>query len=478
MIGTKRVCGTRVRAVRRYQLQVSMVLAALGCTGPKAEDAKSSPILLAQTAPAPKSAPAAAPVPAAPKAPAQVGEAPALPAPVRVTNPRVAEALRYDPADPLANLETADALDRQARTKRKVDPPKRGCAVVEEPRPVWSETGIANVAASGDEFVVAGYVTRGEEERLFVVRITAAGKLEPIATETLKVRHAVKRVAGPGLAADGSQGITVAYTDGRGKLFVQRLRGTYGAAAELELGDGVDTRFSPAVAYAKRGALIAYTVGSTPMRSTLVRLDPQNRVISTHDITPAAMGAAAPAFVAGASPPILVTADARSGMSPIARVVLDAEGNPSTPEVAVPVGMMSQPPELAAAQSGAGTYVGYTGVGSAATSAVGLVKVSPKVGAPEPLVKGTAYGPLHLDAAASKQAVYFAMDAPTTAGKSPQHDIQVIRVDAQGVGPALRIAAASGDATNAAIARAKDGTIGVVFSAQDGVYFAKLACVD
>jgi hypothetical protein len=201
-------------------------------------------------------------------------------------------------------------------------------------------------------------------------------------------------------------------------------------------------------------------------------------VISTHDITPAAMGAAAPAFVAGASPPMLVTADARSGMSPIARVTLDAEGNPSVPEVAVPVGMMSQPPELAAAQSGAGTYVGYAGVGSAATSAVGLVRVLPKVGTPEPLVKGTAYGALHLDAAGSKSAVFFAMDAPTTTGKAPQHEIQVIRVDAQGVGPALRIAAASGDATNAAIARAADASVGVVFSAQDGVYFARLACVD
>jgi hypothetical protein len=468
-----------VRARCRYQLQALIVLAALGCTASGAQEPGTKPGSLKPAAPlsAPKSAPPSAAE--APRAAEPAPAEPALPAPVRVTNPRVAEALRYDPADPLANLETADALDRPARAKKKLNPPKRGCAIVDEPRPVWPETGIANLAAVGDEFVVAGYATRGEEERLFVVRVTAAGKLEPLATETLKVRHPMKRVAGPGLAVDASQGITVAYTDGRGKLFVQRLRGaSRGAAASVELGDGVDTRFSPAVAYAKRGALIAYTVGSTPMRSTLVRLDTQNRVISTHDITPAAMGAAAPAFVAGASPPMLVTADARSGMSPIARVTLDAEGNPSVPEVAVPVGMMSQPPELAAAQSGAGTYVGYAGVGSAATSAVGLVRVLPKVGTPEPLVKGTAYGALHLDAAASRQAVFFAMDAPTTTGKAPQHEIQVIRVDAQGAGPALRIAAASGDATHAAIARAADASIGVVFSAQDGVYFARLACVE
>jgi hypothetical protein len=138
--------------------------------------------------------------------------------------------------------------------------------------------------------------------------------------------------------------------------------------------------------------------------------------------------------------------------------------------------MMSPPPELAAAQSGVGTYIGYAGVGSAATSALGVVKVSPKVGAPEALVKGTAYGALHLDAAASKQAVFFAMDAPLTAGKTPQHEIRVVRLDAQGTGPVLRIAAASGDATHAAIARGQDDSVGVVFSAQDGVYFVRLVC--
>jgi hypothetical protein len=399
-----------------------------------------------------------------------------------VQNPRVAEALRYDPADPLANLESADALDQSARAnnskKKKLVVPARGCAVTEDPRPVWPESGIASLAAGDDgEFVVAGYATRETQERLFVVRITAAGRLEPVATETLEAPHSVKRVAGPGIATDASQGITVAFTDGRGKLLVQRLRaGAQGAAATHELTSGVDTRFAPAVAYAKRGALIAYTLGTTPMRSLLMRLDPKGDVIGTHDITPAAMGAAAPAFVAGASPPVLVTADARSGLSPIARVALDAEGKPGAPEVAVPVGMMSQPPELAAAQSGAGTYIGYAGIGSAATSALGVVKVAPKVGAPEALVKGTAYGALHLDAAASKQAVYFAMDAPLTAGKAPQHEIRVVRLDAQGTGPVLRIAAASGDATHAAIARGSDQSVGVVFSAKDGVYFVRLAC--
>jgi hypothetical protein len=452
------------RLARRHRLLVSVIVA-WGCAASDAQEPAAQ-------------VPARAPLPAGARPRREVAPPPLI-APT-VANPQVAEALRYDPADPLANLESADVLDRALRTKNKpaAKVPARGCATTEDPRAVWSEPGVATVAANGGDFIVAGYAARGGEERLFVVRVAASGKLEPVATEKLAVPHPGKRVAGPGLAADPAQGVTVAFTDGAGKLQMQQLRGSRGAGATRTLGSGVDTRFEPAVAYARRGALIAYTLGSTPMRSMLVRLDPQGQAISTHDITPAAMGAAAPAFVVGASPLMLVTADARSGMSPIARVALDSEGNPGTPEVAVPVGMMSQPPELAAAQSGAGTFIGYTGVGSAATSAVGMVKVLPKVGAPEPLVKGTAYGALHIDAAASSGAVYFAADAPVTVGKEPKHEIRIVRVDGQGAGPVLQIAASAGDATHAAIARGDDGTLAVVFSAQDGVYLARVRCAD
>lgn len=469
---------TAVRSVRRPWL-LACVLALLACN---ASDAPHS-AAQAPTAPKPPVPPvqptaAAVPAPAAPTPPrAPVVQSPSAPSPA--SNSRVAEALRYDPADPLANLESADALDRRGRDKPLAGVPARGCAMLEDPRPVWSEPGVANVAASGNEFIVAGYASRDAEEKLFVVRLTNSGKLEPVATERLSVPHPGKRVAGPGLAADPTQGVTLAFTDGRGQLRMQHLRASArGASATRELASGVDTRFEPAVAYAKRGALIAYTLGSTPMRSTLARLDPEGALIASHDITPAAMGAAAPAFVAGATPPMLITADARSGMSPIARVSLDLEGQPGTPEVAVPVGMMSQPPELAAAQSSAGTFVGYTGVGSAATSAVGLVQILPKVGAPQPLVKGTAYGALHLDAAASRSAVYFAADAPLTGGKEPKHEIHLVRVDSQGAGPVLQIQASAGDATHAAIARAQDGTLAVTFSAPDGIYLTRVRCAE
>jgi hypothetical protein len=393
---------------------------------------------------------------------------------------QVQEALRYDPADPLSNLEAADVLDRGAARARKaklVKPAARSCALQEEPRRVWSKPGIASLVAFDTGFVLAGYTRAGEAEQVFVVHVTGEGKLEPIASLPLPVPHPGERVAAPGLAADSAHGVTVAYTDGAGELFMQVLRvgAAPGGGHATSLGKGVDTRFAPAVDYVERGALIAYTLGTTPMRSTLVRIGVKGDVIATHNVTPAGMAAAAPTFVRGASPRALVTADPRNGMSPISRTPLDAEGKPGTVELTAPVGMMSQPPQLSAAQSDFGAYVLYSGMGSAATSAIGLVRIGPKVGAPEAFVKGTAYGALHNAAVALPNAILVAADAPLTPGKQPKHALQLALLDAKGLGPALRVESPSGDATHVALAEGR-AEIGVAFSAPDGVYWGTVRC--
>jgi hypothetical protein len=169
------------------------------------------------------------------------------------------------------------------------------------------------------------------------------------------------------------------------------------------------------------------------------------------------MGAAAPVFVAGASPPVLMAVDARDGMSPILRVDFGNDAQPQPAQVAVPVSMVSSPPVLAAAAGSVGTYVGFTGLGSAATSAVGLVAVAPIAGSPSTLIPGTAYGPLYVGAAA----------AP----------IRVSVVGIKGPGPAT-VLHGPGSAAHAALARNEAGEVGVAFSAESGVYVARLRCDD
>jgi hypothetical protein len=393
---------------------------------------------------------------------------------------RVAEALRYDPIDPLGNLESADALDRGADSANHapVAPPARGCALQGSPRRIWSDASQASIVALGSGFVVAGYHKKDAGERVFVVHLPSEGLPEPVASVPIDTPHPVQRVAPPGLAADAGQGVALVYSDGARTLRLLSLQvgAAHGGGASRELAQEIDTRFAPAVAFGKHGPLVAFTLGTTPMRTVLARIDAQGKVLQTHDITPDAMGAAAPAFVDGARPLMLVTADARSGMSPIARTTLDAEGLPGPAQVAAPVGMLSEPPELAAAHSSAGAFVAYTGLGSAATSAVGLVRIAPKPGAPEALVKGTAYGALHTAAVSAGEFVVVAADAPLGTGKSPKHEILVVRIDDQGQGPLLHIAGPDGDAAQVALARNKHGEIALLFTSKDGVYVASVRC--
>ncbi|MFI5309459.1 MAG: hypothetical protein ACHQ53_19035, partial [Polyangiales bacterium] len=393
----------------------------------------------------------------------------------------VEKALAYDPKDPLANLEAADALDRMARAPEvaaDVKPKHGSCVVVDAGRRVWPAPGPSAIAAVGRDFVVAGYATREGREQLFLVRLSEKGATEPIAAFDIKPPYPRERPAPPGLSARDENDIMVAFTDGNGTLWARKLRmGRGGTSPQVEIAKGVDTRFAPALASSMDHTLLAWTVGSTPMHTLVAVLSTEGQVGSRHDITPTSLGACAPSFVSGASPPVLLAIDAHEGMSPILRIDIGNHGEPQPTQIALPVGMVSAPPRLAAASSSIGTYVGYTGLGSAATSAIGLVAIAPVPGSPQALVKGTAYGALHVSAVAAPRAVVFAADAPTQPGKDPPHEIHVHVVGAAGPGPAT-VVRAEGGASRAALARAEGGSIGLAFTATAGVYVARLRCDD
>jgi hypothetical protein len=408
------------------------------------------------------------------------GAAPAAAAPIT----DVEKALEYDPKDPLGDLESADAIDRLAhggaREKNAgAKPPAGGCVVVDEGRRVWPAKGPSAIAAvGGGDFVVAGYATRDGREQLFVVRVPPDQLPEPVIALDISPALPRARTAAPGLAVRDVNDISVATIDGAGKLIVRRLRlGRAGHGAPIELATGVDARFAPAVAQYQNRTLVAWTAGTTPMRTLLARVSSDDTVLSTGDLTPPSMGAAAPTFVSGASPPVLVAVDARNGMSPLLRIDFGADAVPQAAQVALPLSIVSAPPQLAAASSSIGTYAAFAGMGSAATSAVGLVAIAPIAGTPSAIVKGTAYGPLYLSAAAAPRALIFAADAPTKPGKEPPHEIHVHVVGMQGPGAAT-VLHGPGTAEQVAIARDDGGDVGVVFSGDSGVYVARLRCDD
>lgn len=409
------------------------------------------------------------------------GEVPAEPS-VPASPPDIEAALAYDDADPLANLEAADVLDRmgQSGPLPRTAPPKNGCVVLDPGRRVWPASSPVAITALDRGFAVAGYAKKSDgAEQVFLASVPPSGRPEPIASVPLQAPHVAPRVAPPGLAARTQNDVVLAFTDGKGVLRARRMRmAVAGHGAALELARGVDARFQPALVTSQDRTLIAFALGSTPMRTTLVTLGGDGAVESSRDVTPASMGATAPAFIAGAEPPVLLMLDARNGMSPLLRLDLAPDGSAGDPaEVVTPVSMVASPPELAAASSSIGTHVAYTGVGSAATTAVGLLAIAPIVSAPEALVPGTAYGQLHVAAAAAPRAVIMVATAPLAPGKDPELALEVTVIGLAGKGPSA-VVRAPGGASHPAIARDREGHVGLAYATPSGSFVAILRCDD
>ncbi|MDD9939920.1 MAG: hypothetical protein OXU20_02545 [Myxococcales bacterium] len=394
----------------------------------------------------------------------------------------VQEALAYDPKDPLADLEKADVLDGPTTAVQGGGP----CQPLSPPQRLWQTPARLAITVAGPEFVVAGYTLptpaaddRGDpSERVFVVSMTEQGLPKPLRTMTVDPPHPGERKAAPGLAARDDGHVTLAVVDGAGKLGMQgidlsspRAPGRLRAVAS-----GVDSRFAPAVSHVDAGTLIAYTEGSTPMRTHVALVPADSKPPTRTNVTPPQLGATAPTFVRGAYPPQLFVVDARDGMSPLLRVSVTPQGGVRPGEVVVPVGMVASPPQLAVARTGFGTVLAYAGIGSAATTAVGVIDVAPKVGAPSALVKGIAYLPLSVSAESAPDALYFAVDAPRRPGKRPPREIHLVRIDAKGVRETTVVQGPGGDAYGAAIARNGVGTIALAFNSPTGAHVARFRC--
>lgn len=483
--------GARVRVVPLLAVVCSL---AAGCPGQSVRPAENgtlgeaegaSPSTPTTQAPAPASEPAAKPGGEGTPTAAATGEATGAQgqsAPTSARQRLVERALAYDPADPLGDLASADVLSNDADQGDR--PELSGpCQWASRPRRLWSRPGQFAIAACGSGFVVAGYASAkdatAKTEELVLLRLDGKGPPKLLHTSTVSPALPGERLAPPGLAARDAVHITLATTDGVGALkvaevAVDRPRASVRLRA---IAAAVDTRFAPAVTHVDAGALVAYTEGSTPMRTHVALVRPDGSPATTTNVTPAHVGAAAPAFADGASPPVLYLVDARDGMSPILASKVSAQGAVEQARVVVPVGMVAAPTRLAAGRAAFGTALAYVGMGSAATTAIGVVDVAPKPGSPTAMVPGTAYGPLSVSVAASFDALYFAVDTPTQPGdKAPKRAIEVVRVDGGGARGRSKITGSRGDAYGAAIARGPDGMFGLVYNQPDAAYFARLRC--
>ncbi|MBX3252251.1 MAG: hypothetical protein KF901_34075 [Myxococcales bacterium] len=401
--------------------------------------------------------------------------------------------------DPLAGLDEVDGDDATILpVAAMVEPPPRGCApFASAPQRLWAVPGPARVVAVGaDGFAIAGYAPKvdvgpdgvaiegaSQDEEVWLVTVRPSGLPRPVLRESLEIGARFVRRAAPGLGALDAGHVGLAITDGAANArFASVHLGGRREAWRL-LGHPADQRFSPAVGVHGGRPVIAWTEAPAdePMRLMATALDPTGEPAWRHDLTQPGMGACAPTFAARADgPPALLFLDPHAGTS----AILTAEITTDPPPVRVlrPVSHVYDPALLAGGVIGERTLVGYTAVGQAAATAVGLVwsegDRQPETTA---LVPSAGYGALHVSAATAPRRVVFAADRPTAREREAPREI-VLRVAIPGEAgvelgePVVVRGPNDGPASLASLARHEDGTYALVFTSTDGVYARFLRC--
>jgi hypothetical protein len=126
---------------------------------------------------------------------------------------------------------------------------------------------------------------------------------------------------------------------------------------------------------------------------------------------------------------------------------------------------------VAAAQGPAGPLASYTAIGTAATTAVGLMYLDTPERAPVALVPGEAYGTLGVTAAALPQAALFVSETAT-----PARGLRVHRVDGEGLGEPLVLVPTGEMNEHPAAAAGPDGTVAITVSTGAAMEVIFLRC--
>jgi hypothetical protein len=220
----------------------------------------------------------------------------------------------------------------------------------------------------------------------------------------------------------------LAWVDQKTRLWRARAD-AHGVSAPVELARGVDRRFAPALAVQADRVLYAFTVAvDEAMHTKLVGVR-AGKNEPTLDITQPGQGAAAPAFVLGASALTLVTIDAHAGISPLLEYPFDGTGRPRETLVRTPVSQPYAPPQLAAVQWASGDVeVMFTAVGKLAMTAIGRVPLR-HAEAPTALSPSRGYGELSFAAARGARRALFAFEVPTSSAPRAERTIATALAD-------------------------------------------------
>ncbi|MGE0785036.1 MAG: hypothetical protein AB7S26_05055 [Sandaracinaceae bacterium] len=357
--------------------------------------------------------------------------------------------------------------------------PPGGCAF-SEASAAWQRPGWVDIAATDRGFLIGGTADHGAYEMAFLATVGSGGGASVMTQTRLEAPVPdTHRRAPPALEVAGEHA-ALSLVDGQGRLLIARFDPLdSGALRFYEVAPGASLRFSPALARVRGAWWVAWTEerGEHGRRLFALRVPDEGDVGDPIDLTPSAGGGAAPAFIQGAEPPSLVFLDAREGTSVAHRATV--EGNAfSEVSVARPVGMVTDPPMIAAFRVAQSDFLVYTGIGTAATTAVGLMPLA-GTDSPTPIVPGTGYGVVYLDAAPLPEGgAIVVADAPIGNTPTSPREMHVRRFGATGglSEPAV-LHGPSESTTHARVAVRRD-VIAVTFRSDVGVHAAVGRCAE
>jgi hypothetical protein len=246
-----------------------------------------------------------------------------------------------------------------------------------------------------------------------------------------------------------------------------------GSLQSKELARGVDRRFAPAVAVQGERVLIAYTATVDDIMHTKLLGVRKGEVELTQDITPEGHGAAAPAFVLGASP-TLIAIDAHAGISPLLEFPLDAAGRPRESLVRTPVSQPFEPPQLAAVKwANEQAEAFFTVIGKLAMTAVGRVPLR-RTESITALSPSRGYGELSFAVARGPKRALFACEVPIASTPKAERRLELTLSDGSRneAGPTFEAPARA-----PSLAATRDGYL-LSFTRADAVHAALLRCAD
>lgn len=338
---------------------------------------------------------------------------------------------------------------------------------------LWPKPGAASTTFVGDSVLAAIHVAEPTRDELVLLSLTQRAR--PIVRVPLSSSTSVLGVRPPAIADLGEGRAGVGSVDRGGKLLYVETHA--GRAERRELATDADSRFAPAIALFGAKRLIAYVKRGSPLRVSLLTLDPALRVVRTLDITPDAGGAASPFFAPSATGPMLVLVDPREGFSPIERIPIDADGNPGRAVVLRPVTGLLDPPRVVASATRDDLHIAYIAHGSSLASAVGYVRAAH--GSPDPvsLVRPTGFGALWVDTVPlpTQNLVVFAATAPLAREATAPRAVHVRIATASGLGEATTFTVPEGF-VYPALAAHPDGTVTLTASTMTEVSSLRLRC--